>query len=128
MTDAQHHTHVDGALLVSFGAVHPGRERLALDAFTELSRFFGRRLSDGDLTSFQPFFYGSGAVGGTVGFFLLEGRRERLDDLRDDEGFTRLLLRVRTTTANVRVDELLAGPDAGRMVNLAREVHDELGL
>jgi hypothetical protein len=125
MTD---HVHVDGALMVSFGAVHPGRERLAVDIFTELSRWFGQRLSDGDLTSFQPFFYGSGAVGGTIGFFLLEGHRERLDDLRNDESFVRLLLRAGAATSNVRVDPLLAGPEAGRLVNLYREVRDELGL
>lgn len=120
--------HVGGALMVSFGAVHPGRERLAIETFTELSRFFGQRLSDGDLTSFQPFFYGSGAVGGTVGFFLLEGHRERLDDLRADDDFGRLLLRAGAATANVRVESLLAGPEAGRLVNLYREVRGELGL
>ena len=114
--------------MVSFGAVHPGRERLAVDTFTELSRFFGERLSDGHLTSFQPFFYGSGAVGGTVGFFLLEGHRDRLDDLRNDGSFARLLLRAGAATANVRVEVLLAGPEAGRLVNLYREVRDELGL
>ena len=125
MTDAGH---VDGALMVSFGAVHPGREKLAVDTFTELSRYFGERLSNGDLTSFQPFFYGAGAVGGTIGFFLLEGHRERLDDVRARPDFVRLLLRAGAATANVRVDPLVAGPEAGRLVNLYREVRDELGL
>jgi hypothetical protein len=128
VSDAGHHTHVDGALMVSFGAVHPGRERLAVDIFTELSRFFGERLTDGDLTSFQPFFYGSGAVGGTVGFFLLEGHRDRIQAMQASEAFARLLLRAGAATTNVRVDPLLAGPDAGRLVNLYREVRDELGL
>ena len=130
MSDAGHHphTHVDGALMVSFGAVHPGRERLAVDTFTEMSRFFGERLTDGDLTSFQPFFYGSGAVGGTVGFFLLEGPRDRIEGMRAGQAFVRLLLRAGASTANVRVDALVAGPDAGRLVNLYREVRDELGL
>ena len=126
MTD--HHTHVDGALMVSFGAVHPGRERLAVDIFTELSRYFGERLSDGVLTSFQPFFYASGAVGGSVGFFLLEGHRDGIQEMQSSEDFSRLLLRAGAATANVRVDPLLAGPDAGRLVNLYREVRDELGL
>ena len=122
------HTHVDGALLVSIGAPHIGRERLAGEAFTEMSRYFGQRLSDGELSSFQPFFFADGAVAGMVGFFLLEGRREVLDALRRHETFVRLLVRARAANADVRVDTLLAGPDAGRLVNLAREVHDELGL
>ena len=120
--------HADGALMVSFGAVHPGRERLAVDIFTELSRFFGERLSDGELSSFQPFFYSGGAVGGTIGFFLLEGRRDTLDAMRRRVDFVRLLLRAGAATANVRVDPLTAGPEAGRLVNLYREVRDELGL
>jgi hypothetical protein len=122
------HQHVDGALLVSFGAPHPGRERLANEVFTELSREFGHRLSDGELTSFQPFFFADGAVAGMVGFFLLEGRREALDTLRRDPAFVRLLLRAGAAMADVRVDTLVAGPEAGRLVNLHREVHDELGL
>jgi hypothetical protein len=122
------HTHGDGALMVSFGAVHPGRERLAVDTFTELSRFFGERLSDGELTSFQPFFFSDGAVRDSIGFFLLEGRRDVLDELRRRDSFVRLLLRAGAATANVRVDALTAGPEAGRLVHLYREVRDELGL
>jgi hypothetical protein len=122
------HTHVDGALLVSFGPPHPGRERLAGEVFTELSRAFGRRLSDGELSSFQPFFFADGSVGGMTGFFLLEGRRDVLDGLRRDESFVRLLLRASAAHADVRVDTLVAGSEAGRLVNLHREVHDELGL
>jgi hypothetical protein len=122
------HVHVDGALLVSFGAVHPGREQLALDTFTELSRFFGRHLSDGVISSFQPFFFADGAVRGTVGFFLLEGRRDALDELRRDESFMKLQLRAASAMAEVRVDTLIAGSEAGRLANLYREVRDELGL
>ena len=122
------HTHVDGALMVSFGAAHPGRERLAVETFTELSRFFGERLSDGQISTFQPFFFAGGAVGGTVGFFLVEGRRDALDQLRHHEEFVRLMLRAGAASSDVRVDPLVAGSEAGRLVNLYREVRDELGL
>ena len=122
------HTHIDGALMVSFGAAHPGRERLAVDTFTELSRFFGARLSDGEISTFQPFFFGDGAVRGTVGFFLVEGRRDALDALRRDEAFVRLLVRAGAASTDVRADALVAGSEAGRLVNLYREVRDELGL
>jgi hypothetical protein len=122
------HTHVDGALMVSFGPVHPGREKLAVDMFTELSRFFGERLTAGDIKSFRPFFFGDGALNGVIGFFLLEGRRATLDELRRRPDLLRLLLRTGAATANVRVDTLVAGSEAGRLVNLYREVRQELGL
>jgi hypothetical protein len=122
------HQHVSGALMVSFGAVHPGREQLAVDLFTELSRYFGVKLSSGGLTSFQPFFFAEGALGDVIGFFLLEGQRAKLDDLRRDESFVRLMLKAGAATANVRVHTLTAGSEAGRLANLYREVRQDLGL
>jgi hypothetical protein len=120
--------HLDGALMVSFGAVHPGREALAVESFTELSRYFGERLSDGSIRSFQPFFYTDGAVNGRIVFFLLEGRRDLLDELRRRDTFVRLLLKAGAGTNGVWVDTLTAGSEAGRLVNLYREVRGELGL
>lgn len=122
------HEHVDGALMVSFGAVFPGREPLALEAFTEASRMFGRLLSDGTISSFKPFFFADGQLGDVAGFFVLEGRREELDELRRQEWFQKLLLRAGATVQNVRVHTLIAGSEAGRLLNLYRDVRKELGL
>jgi hypothetical protein len=63
-----------------------------------------------------------------TGFFLLEGRREDLDALRREEWFQRLLLRAGAVVTNVRVHTLIAGSEAGRLVNLYREVRGDLGL
>lgn len=126
--DLPPHPHVDGGLMLSFGAVHPGREALAADTFTEVSRYLGRLMDSGRLTSFKPYFFADGPMGDVIGFFLLEGRRDLLDDLRRDEGFIRQLLRAGAATANVRVHTLHAGSEAGRLVNLYREVRTELGF
>ena len=114
--------------MLSFGQVHPGREHLAVDLFTEMSRYLGRLFSSGALSSFKPYFFADGVLGDVSGFFLLEGRRERLDALRRDEEFLRLVLRVGAATANVRVQTLVAGAEAGRLVNLFRDVRAQLGL
>jgi len=119
---------VDGALMISFGAVVPGRERLAVDLFVEVGRFLGRLLDSGVVATFRPYFFADGQVGDVSGFFLLEGDREELDALRRDEEFVALLLRAGAATANVRVHTLLAGSDAGRLVNLYREVQADLGF
>jgi hypothetical protein len=119
---------VDAALMVSFGAVVPGREALAVDTFVEVGRYLGRLMDAGVVSSFRPYFFADGAVGDVSGFFLLEGDREELDALRRDEEFVTLLLRAGAATANVRSHTLLAGSDAGRLVNLYREVRADLGL
>ena len=122
-----HHAHVDGALMVSFGAVIPGREALAVSAFTELSRFLGALLDDG-VSSFSPYFFADGLMGDVSGFFMVEGRRERLDRLRREDPFARLLLRAGAALQNIRVHTLIAGSEAGRLVNRYRDVRVELGL
>jgi hypothetical protein len=120
--------HVSGALMLSFGAVHLGRERLAVDTFTEVSRFLGALLADGVIANFSPYFFADGQLGGMSGFFLIEGHREQLDAVRREGAFQRLLLRTGAATANVGVHTLIAGTEAGRLVNLYREVRAELGL
>jgi hypothetical protein len=122
------HARVDGAVMISFGAVQTGREALAVDTFVELSRYLGQLLADGAVTGFKPFFFADGQLGDVSGFFILEGLRARLDDLRRDEAFLRQILRASAATDNVRVHTLVAGSDAGRLVNLYREVRAELGL
>jgi hypothetical protein len=126
--DAPRPTHVSGAVLLSFGAVHPGRERLAVETFTEVSRFLGKLLADDVITAFKPFFFADGSQGDMTGFFLLEGHRERLDEMRRRPEFQRMLLRVGAATSNVRVHTLIAGTEAGRLVNLYASVRSELGL
>ena len=120
--------HVDGALMISFGAVHPGREALAVNTFVELSRYLGRLMDAGLIYSFKPYFFADGQVGDISGFFLLEGRRESLEDVRREEPFQRIILRTGAATRNVRTSILVAGSEAGRLVNLYREIREELGL
>ena len=124
----EHPAHIEAALMVSFGVVHPGREALAVNTFTEVSKFFGKLLANDVITSFQPFFFADGSHGDTVGFFILEGHRTRLDELRRDPEFGRLMLRAGAATRNMRVHTLIAGSQAGRLVNIYREVRQELGL
>ena len=114
--------------MISFGAVQTGREALAVDTFVELSRYLGQLLTDDVISEFQPFFFADGQLGDVSGFFIVEGKRAKLDDLRRDESFLRQILRASAATENVRVHTLVAGSDAGRLVNLYREVRTELGL
>jgi hypothetical protein len=93
-----------------------------------VSRFLGRLLADDAITAFKPYFFADGIHGGSTGFFLIEGDRERLDGLRRRPDFQRMLLRAGAATADVRVQTLVAGTEAGRLVNLYAEVRGELGL
>lgn len=123
-----HHDHVDGALMLSFGAVYPGREKIAVGMFAEVSKRLGELLTEGTVSSFKPFFFADGMLNDVAGFFVVEGRREVLDEVRRQEWFQRLLLRAGAVVSNVRVHTLVAGSEAGRLLNLYREVRAELGF
>src|SRR3954453_14252882 len=125
---ADHPEHISGMLMVSFGAVHPGREGLAVEMFTELSRFLGKMVAEEVITGFKPVFYADGQATDVIGFFLVEGHREALDGLRRRREFVRQVLRMGAATANVRVQTLIAGTEAGRLVHLYRDIRSELGL
>ena len=122
------HHHVDAGLIISFGSVHSGREALAVEMFTDVSRFLGKLLADEKISSFKPYFFADGTLHDMIGFFLLEGHREDLDALRRDEEFLKMTLRAGAAVQNVRVHTMVAGSDAGRLVNLYREIRQELGF
>lgn len=128
LTEYPSHPPIDGALMLSFGAVQTGREALAVEQFTELSRYLGKLLADETITAFRPFFFADGLMGDVLGFFIIEGRRDALDALRRREDFVRVMLRAGAATRNVRVHTLVAGSQAGRLVHLYGEVRGELGL
>ncbi len=120
--------HIDGMLMISFGRVQPGREALAIDTFTEISRFLGKQVAEDVITAFKPCFYADGQEGGSIGFFLVEGHRENLDSLRRRTDFVQLLLKMGAATTQVGVHTLIAGTQAGRLVHLYQQLHSEMGL
>ena len=122
------HQHVDGAIIISFGQVHTGREALAVETFTEVSRYLGKLLADEKISSFKPYFFADGLFHDMSGFFVLDGHREPLDALRRDEEFVKVVLRAGAAVANVRVHTMVAGSEAGRLVNMYREIRRELGF
>ncbi|HZT66719.1 MAG TPA: hypothetical protein VFA11_13110 [Acidimicrobiales bacterium] len=121
-------THVDGALMISFGPVIPGREALAVELFTALSRYLGRLLADEDIAGFRPYFFADGPMNDVIGYFLVEGHREDLDRLRRQESFVELMLRIGAATQTVATHTLVAGTSAGRLVNLYAQIRRELGF
>jgi hypothetical protein len=82
----------DSALFIGFGFPVRGRERQAVNVFTESFEYYSRLQQEGEIESFEPVLLE--AHGGELGgFFLLRGDKDRLARVRGTEEFERLMLR-----------------------------------
>jgi hypothetical protein len=81
------------ALFVGWGTVVRGREQMALQVFRETVEFWGRAQQDGRIESFEPIFLEPHG-GDLVGFFLVRGDRDRLQEIRVSEEFSRIVARA----------------------------------
>ena len=88
------------ALFIGWGQPTRGREQAALDVFNDSVTYYGARLEDGTITSFEPVILDPHG-GGLNGFFLVKGEPDKLVAMRATEEFQRLNVR-----ATLIVDEL----------------------
>lgn len=83
----------DDVLFTGWGTVVRGREQQALAVFQETVQFWGRQQQDGKIESFEPVLLEPHG-GGLAGFMLARGERARLDAIRADHGYQRLVARA----------------------------------
>jgi hypothetical protein len=76
----------DHALVIGWKDAKVGREARARQLFGEVMGFFGARVADGTLESFEPVIL-SRHGGDLNGFLLLRGQRAKLDELKESDGF-----------------------------------------
>lgn len=92
----------DAALFVRWGPTQPGREKHAIDLFTESLRYFSGLVAEGKVDSVEPFFvepHGSDLEG----FWIVRGRVEDLALLRVSDDFQRLAVRAQAVVTGFGV-------------------------
>jgi hypothetical protein len=115
----------DSALFIGWGEIVRGRERNGPELFNEAIEYFGRLQQDGRIEGFEPWFMERHG-GDLNGFFLLRGDRTKLDDVRRDADFERLLTRVSMVVDNVGVTTAYTGADLQRQLGIFQESAGEL--
>ncbi len=80
-------------IFTGWGAVPAGREQQALAVFQETVQFWAQAQQDGKIESFEPILLEPHG-GGLAGFLLVRGERAKLDALRTEDAFQRLVARA----------------------------------
>ena len=102
----------EAALCTVWGTPVPGREKHALDVYSETLQYWGRLQQQGKIERFDVVVLGP-TGGDLTGFMLVRGTQAQLDSVRHSEEYERLLNRVQLIAQHVRaadafVDEGLA--------------------
>lgn len=101
-------------LFVGWGSAIPGREHKALQVFGETMQYYQRLKQDGTIQDFQP--VQLEPHGGDLGgFFLLQGDRNKLSQLRYDMEFVHNVNRAVLVVQNVGVVMGYAGEELNRL-------------
>lgn len=92
----------DAALIIRWGPTQPGRERQAIELFTETLKYFSTLVSDGKVDSVEPFFLEPHASD-LEGFWILRGEVETLALLRVSDDFQQLATRAQAVVTGFGV-------------------------
>ena len=103
----------NGALVIGWGSVIPGREQKSLQVFNEAIQYYARLQQQGTIESFEAValdYHG----GDLHGFLLIRGDREKLNAIRTSEEFLRLNNRAALIVDNFGVITAFIGEELQR--------------
>jgi len=112
----------DTGLFLGFGYPARGRERHAVELFSEVASFYADLVERGEIESFEPALLEphGGELGG---FFLVRGSQEQIARLRASDEFNRLIARSQLIVDHIGVVEAWLGDRLmGQMARFAEAV------
>lgn len=110
------------AIVIRYGRPHPGREKLAFEAFGEALGFFGGKATAGVCEAPVPYM----APGG--GMIIVHGERDGLLALVGSEEYQRMFLKAGFAVPDLYYEVIQAGEDAATAMGLWAAVGAGLGL
>lgn len=114
------------ALFIGWGEVARGREKQALQVFQESIEYYGRLQREGRIERFDVLFLGPHG-GDLNGFVVLQGERQKLDEVRSSDEFERLLARASIIVEALGAIPGYTGEALAKQVQLFQTAADELG-
>jgi hypothetical protein len=110
----------DAGLFTSWGENITGREAAGLECFDETLRFWQDQKDAGRIESFEVALLGPSG-GDLDGFIFARGDAMALEEIRESDQFTRLVLRAQMVVHHVRVLPARINSGLEQGINLYRE-------
>jgi hypothetical protein len=98
----------ESGLFVGWGQAVRGREKRSLDVFNEAVTYYGERMADGSIESFEPVLLNPHG-GDLQGFFLIKGSAQGLATMMASEEFQRLHVRAGMIVENLGIIDAWVG-------------------
>jgi hypothetical protein len=92
----------EAGLFVGWGQPVRGREKRSLDVFNDAVTYYGERVGDGSIDSFEPVLLNPHG-GDLQGFFLIKGSAQGLAAMQATEEFQRLHVRAGMIVENLGI-------------------------
>lgn len=116
----------ESALFVGWGQPVRGREKRSLDVFNDAVTYYGKRLEDGSIESFEPVLLNPHG-GDLQGFFLIKGSAEGLATMMATEEFQRLHIRAAMIVENLGIIEAFVDDGVLTQLGYFTDAADEFG-
>jgi hypothetical protein len=116
----------EAALFVGWGQPVRGREKRSLDVFNDAATYYGERLQDGSIESFEPVLLNPHG-GDLQGFFLIKGSAEGLSTMMASEEFQRLHVRAGMIVEDLGIIEAFTDDAVLRQLGYFGDAAGEFG-
>ena len=115
-------------LIIRYGAIVPGRETQAIELFEEAWKYYEEKVTNKELTYFEPFFFMTSDVQEETGFFILKGPAPEVFKLMEEEKYRSFLTKAALLVEHVRVDYLTVGVGITEQLERFAKVRVDLGI
>lgn len=112
--------------LIQFGAVIPGREEAAVDAFAETMKLYGDKLAKGTFTYFETFVFRTGDMQRDLGFILLKGPEDKVTEYFDSIEHKTLHTKVGQVVNHLKIEFLYTGADVMEQVAILSKLTEKV--
>jgi hypothetical protein len=119
---------METGLLIKWGKLVPGREEQAIDLFAEGTDFFGKKMAEGTVTFFEPFFVRTTDLEEWQGAFYIKGPVDKIYKMVEDPDYLFLVDKAFYLVEHLTVTYLTVGEGVTEQLARSAKVRAELGI
>jgi hypothetical protein len=115
-------------LLIRYGKLVPAREEQAIDLFAEGVEYFGKKMAEGVITFFEPFFFQTSDREMDTGFFLVKGPVTEVFKMMEEDEYLLLIEKAMVLVEHFQVDLLTVGDGISLQLERSAKARAALGI